>query len=109
LARNNQDVLAAQALFAMAKTRDASYVLSTKTGTALIDEIMIQRRVELWGEGFRWYDLKRLDLPLDRTGSNHTAAITNNIMQVAAGDNRWNFPIPQDEMDSNNLMVQNPI
>lgn len=109
LARNNQDVLAAQALFAMAKTRDAAYVLSTKTGTALIDEIMIQRRVELWGEGFRWYDLKRLDLPLDRTGSNHTAAITNNIMQVAAGDNRWNFPIPQDEMDSNNLMVQNPI
>jgi hypothetical protein len=53
--------------------------------------------------------LKRLNLALDRTGSNHTAAVTNNIMQVAAGDNRWNLPIPQDEMDSNNLMVQNPI
>ncbi|WP_372746316.1 RagB/SusD family nutrient uptake outer membrane protein [Lutibacter sp.] len=108
-ARNNQDVLAATALYNLVKTRDASYVLSTKTGTDLQAEIMLQRRVELWGEGFRWYDLKRLDLPLDRTGSNHTSAITNGVMEVAAGDNRWNFPIPQDEMDANDLMVQNPI
>lgn len=108
-ARNGQDGLAAQALFDMVKTRDAAYVLSTNTGATLIEEIMTQRRIELWGEGFRWYDLKRLNLALDRTGSNHTAAVTNNIMQVAAGDNRWNLPIPQDEMDSNNLMVQNPI
>lgn len=108
-ARNNEDGLAAQALYNMVVTRDASYVLSTNTGTALQDEIMLQRRVELWGEGFRWYDLKRLDLPLDRTGANHTSSITNGVMEVAAGDNRWNFPIPQDEMDANNLMVQNPI
>lgn len=50
-----------------AKNRDASYTLSTNTGQALIDEIMVQRRVELWGEGFRFLDLKRLNLPLDRT------------------------------------------
>jgi len=83
-------------------------VLSTKTGQALIDEIMVQRRVELWGEGFRWYDLKRLNLPLDRTGSNQTVAVAG-FMEVAVGDNKWTWPIPQDEMDSNNLMVQNPI
>lgn len=108
-ARGGQDGLAAQVLFDLVKTRDASYTLSTNTGTALIDEIMVQRRVELWGEGFRWYDLKRLNLPLDRNGSNHTTVITNGIMSVPAGDNRWNFPIPQDEMDSNPLMEQNPI
>ena len=38
------------------------------TGAKLADEIMTHRRIELWGEGFRWFDLKRLGLPLDRTG-----------------------------------------
>ena len=27
---------------------------------------MTQRRIELWGEGFRWFDLKRLNMDLDR-------------------------------------------
>lgn len=84
-------------------------MLSTKTGQALIDEIMIQRRIELWGEGFRWYDLKRLSLPLDRTGSNHTSSVTVGVMQVVAGDKRWTWLIPQVEMDANPNMVQNPI
>ncbi len=108
LARSNQSG-AAQALFNLVKTRDASYTLSTKTGADLIEEIMVQRRVELWGEGFRWLDLKRLNLPMDRTGSNHSSSINNNLMSVAVGDNRWIWPIPQDEMDANPLMEQNPI
>ena len=37
------------------------------------------------------------------------AIYTNGIMQVPVGDNRWTWPIPQDEIDSNPLMVQNPI
>ncbi|MDO5978589.1 RagB/SusD family nutrient uptake outer membrane protein [Flavivirga spongiicola] len=109
LARNNQDGLAAQALYDMVITRDSAYTLSTNTGQALIDEIMVQRRVELWGEGFRWYDLKRLNLPLDRTGSNQSTTYTNGIMQVPVGDNRWTWPIPQDEIDANPLIDQNPI
>lgn len=43
-----QDAAAAAVLFTLAKQRDPNYVLSTNTGQALIDEIMIQRRVELW-------------------------------------------------------------
>lgn len=94
----------------MVKTRDAAYVLSTKTGQVLIDEIMIQRRIKLWGEGFRWYDLKRLNLPLDRTGSNHTSSVSGGVMQVVAGDNKWTWSIPQTEIDaSGGLMEQNPI
>jgi hypothetical protein len=57
---------AAQALYPLASARDPQYQLSTKTGQELIDEIMFQRSVELWGEGFRWPDLKRLNMPLDR-------------------------------------------
>lgn len=108
-ARNGQDALAAAALFPLAKARDASYTLSTKTGTALIDEIMVQRRAELWGEGFRFYDLKRLNLPLDRSGANHDAGLTGGIISVPAGDIRWEFLIPQAEIqNTNGVIVQNP-
>lgn len=109
MARSSQDGLAATVLYDLAISRDDNYVLSTNTGDALIEEIMVQRRVELWGEGFRWYDLKRLNLPLDRTGSNQSETYTGGIMEVPVGDNSWTWPIPQDEMDSNPLMEQNPI
>lgn len=98
---------AQNALFTLVKNRDASYVLSTKTGQALIDEIMIQRRVELWGEGFRYFDLKRLNQALDRAGANHNTAIAI-VLNVPAGDPRWEFLIPQDEMNANKAMQQNP-
>lgn len=102
------DAGAAAALFALASKRDPSYTLSTNTGQALIDEIMIQRRAELWGEGFRFYDLKRLNLPLDRTGANHSAAVAS-TMQVPAGDIAWEFLIPRTELNSNANAIQNPL
>jgi len=105
-----QDAAAAAVLFTLAKQRDASYVLSTKTGQALIDEIMFQRRVELWGEGFRFYDLKRLNSDLNRTGANHDAAVAGNVLSVPAGDIRWQFVIPQSEINNTNgVVVQNPL
>jgi hypothetical protein len=57
---------AQEALLKLAQHRDPQYVKSTKTGADLIDEVMFQRRVELWGEGFRFTDLKRLNMSLDR-------------------------------------------
>ncbi|RPD98879.1 RagB/SusD family nutrient uptake outer membrane protein [Aureibaculum marinum] len=110
LARDGQDGLAAQVLFDLVSTRDDNYVLSTNTGQDLIDEIMIQRRIELWGEGFRWLDLKRLALPLNREepGSNHTSSRVGGVLRVEPDDNRWVWLIPQDEMDANPLMEQNP-
>lgn len=108
LARAGQDGPAAAALFTLAKNRDPDYVLSTNTGQALIDEIMVQRRVELWGEGFRWYDLKRLNQPLSRAGANHDAALAR-VLSIPAGDIQWQFLIPQDEMNANKLMEQNPL
>ncbi|HTM97593.1 MAG TPA: RagB/SusD family nutrient uptake outer membrane protein [Pedobacter sp.] len=101
LAGNASETTNAQnVLFTLAKNRDASYVLSTNTGTALIDEIMIQRRVELWGEGFRFFDLKRLNLPVDRTGGNHTIALSG-VLTVPAGGPEWQWAIPQAEIDAN--------
>lgn len=108
-ARNGQDAPARQALFTLAKQRDPNYVISGNSGQALINEIMTQRRVELWGEGFRFYDLKRLNEPLDRTGANHNASLIG-VSQVPAGDITWQFLIPQSELNNTNgVVVQNPL
>lgn len=110
-ARLGQNVPAAAALFTLVKQRDPNYVQSTATGAALITEIMNQRRIELWGEGFRFYDLKRTATALDRTGANHDAAIAGNILSVPATDPlQWEFVIPQSEINnSNGVVVQNPL
>lgn len=105
-----QDPAAQDALFELVKVRDLTAVKSTNTGQALIDEIMVNRRVELWGEGFRYLDLKRLNLPLDRNAvPNYVSTSVNDVMFIPAGDNRFLFLIPRSEIDSNpNLGPQNP-
>ncbi|WP_316802492.1 RagB/SusD family nutrient uptake outer membrane protein [Pedobacter nototheniae] len=109
-ARNTQDGLAQAALFSLVSKRNLTAAQSTKTGSALVDEIMFNRRVELWGEGFRYLDLKRLNLPLDRTSvPNYVATSVNNVMNIPAGDPRFLFFIPRDEINANpNIGPQNP-
>lgn len=108
LARGGNSSEAAQVLFDLVSERDPEYVMSTNTGEALIEEIMIQRRIELWGEGFRFYDLKRLNQPLDRTGTNHVETVINGKYTEPAGTNNWQWQIPIDEINTNDNMVQNP-
>ncbi|WP_297338490.1 RagB/SusD family nutrient uptake outer membrane protein [Algoriphagus sp.] len=108
LARGGNDSQAAQVLFDFASQRDPEYTLSTNTGDALVEEIMVQRRIELWGEGFRFYDLKRLNLPLDRTGANHVSTVINGKFEEPAGSNDWLWRIPISELNANENMVQNP-
>ncbi|WP_166920002.1 RagB/SusD family nutrient uptake outer membrane protein [Flavobacterium poyangense] len=98
---------AASVLFSLVKERDPAYVLSTKTGQALVDEIWFQRRIELWGEGFRFLDLKRTNSALDRTGANHNSTITGGVLSVPAGDKRWQWLIPIAEINANPLVKQN--
>ncbi|SEQ75635.1 RagB/SusD family nutrient uptake outer membrane protein [Pedobacter rhizosphaerae] len=111
-ARSGQTALAQSALFALVSKRDLTAVQSTKTGTALTDEIMINRRVELWGEGFRYLDLKRLNLPLDRSTANvpnYVSASVSEVVSIPAGDPRFLFLIPRDELNANpNIGPQNP-
>jgi hypothetical protein len=108
LARLGRDVDAQTALFNLMGNRVPGSVRTTNTGAALINEILTNRRIELWGEGFRYFDLKRLNLPLDRNGSNHNTALAL-LMSLPAGDNRWEFLIPQGEINANPLCVQNPL
>ena len=84
--------------------RDPSYTLTATTQAAMRDEVRTQRRIELWGEGTSFFDFKRWHLGVDRNeaGSNHTF-----MVKVPAGDKRWVYQIPQDEIESNSQMVQN--
>lgn len=80
-ARAGKNDEAAKALFPLARHRDPQYALSTSTGDALIDEIMTQRRIELWGEGFRFFDLKRLNMALDRGPAPRAELFANGIIE----------------------------
>lgn len=100
-------------LYLLAKNRDPQYVRSTNNGQDLINEILIQRRVELWGEGRNFTDLKRLGLPLVRpeaaSGSmgGHVASIAIKLTEPA-GTNNWTWMIPRAEIDTNPELEQNP-
>lgn len=106
-ARNNEEELSKDIFTVFMQNRVPGYVRSTATGAAYITEVMNCRRVELWGEGFRFLDLKRLNLPLDRNGANHNQALAV-VMNVAAGSPEWQYVIPQTEINANPLVTQNP-
>ena len=105
-ARSNQDAKAKEYLQALLKERDPEYKDLGNTGAKLADEIMTHRRIELWGEGFRWFDLKRLGLPLDRTGSNFDATFCGFLHKDPNADG-WIFEIPKKETDFNDLIEKN--
>jgi hypothetical protein len=96
-------------LFAVQSDRDPAAARSGNTVAALISEILQERRKELYGElGIDWLDAKRLQLPIDRSGSNHEAP---NDYVIPANDPRFNLKIPQKEIDSNDFIGpsdQNP-
>ena len=68
-----------------------------------VDEVHLQRRIELWGEGFAYYDLKRLNKGIDRTyeGNNYMPGYD---IAVPARDTRWYYQIPLTEIQENDLI-----
>lgn len=86
---------------------------SVGTPTTLMDQIILQRRIELWGEAERIFDIQRLKMGFDRNaaGSNHSFKPTFNTLQVA--NKEFILTIPQKEFDGNPNMNattdQNPL
>jgi len=71
----------------------------------LLDEIILQRRIELWGEVGRIMDIKRLKTGFSRnfTGSNHPdKLLTRNTLNPEYPD--FVMSIPQSEFDGNKNM-----
>lgn len=97
---------AAQTLKRLMVNRQPSWNKTTVT----VEDVYFQRRIELWGEGFLYFDLKRLNKGIDRSyeGTNHLAGYQK---VVPAQDVRWTYQIPRAEMQENKKLTeddQNP-
>jgi hypothetical protein len=82
--------------------RDSNYTC-TKTGDALFQEIIDYRGLELWGEGFSWFDYKRWNRDITRKsiangGNVHVATA---VIVKANEKNHWTWNIPEAETNYN--------
>lgn len=78
--------------------RDPSYTCTAASAQEMQDEIWMQRRVELWGEGFSLFDILRLKKPIERKGTNYEAIVQYNL---PAESQIMIYRIPQCEMETN--------
>jgi hypothetical protein len=69
------------------------------TGSALIEEILVERRKELYGEppAVEWFDAKRLGRGITRTGNHRVKGSAS----LAPNDKRFYLKVPQREIDAN--------
>ena len=104
-ARTGDDVNGQKYVNMVAQARDAAFIGYLSTGATLASDIVAERRKELVGEGFRWYDLNRLQLTIARP--TQAGAITA-LTTIPVTDYRRIMPIPQSEIDANKATVQNP-
>jgi starch-binding outer membrane protein, SusD/RagB family len=108
-----QEAAARTVLETLVKARNPAYSAAAFTGTALLDEILLQRRIELWGEGVSLFDVKRLKNGLTRvTGAgNHGASYDPITYTLPNLDPKFLMRIPQREIDANESIEpgdQNP-
>lgn len=85
--------------------------LSVSDTWTIVEEIKLQRKIELWGEGFSYDDIRRYQKGLNRPrnySEDHSRTVTNGILTLGANDSKFLFRIPQNELDNNGNMVQNP-
>lgn len=97
----------------MVQYRDPNFAKKVSTVEAAIDEIIFQKRVELWGEGQLFFDYKRLNMSVNRgyegtpffnlmrLNSNGRPAWMNLVISVSEYQdnqavNHWNNPDPSD-------------
>ena len=84
--------------------RDPEYTC-TKTGNDLLEEVHLYRRIELWGEGFDWFDFKRWNKTIVRKahpeGSFHTSFV---ITMTPEMENHWTWVYPNKEVEYNGLV-----
>ena len=97
-AKSGDETTAKTSLKELLKHRvpDPSYV-DGLSGQALIDEIYLQTRIELWGEGKSYLAMKRNHATIVR-GSNHLSYVG---IPINYNDPRLTFSIPQSEVQNN--------
>lgn len=115
-AMNGNESLANKYLNALRAARIPGYQATEYSGDELIEQVKKERTKELYGEGFRFTDLKRWNQGFARSQAQDSQIINNaggsntELLAKDAGDARWLWPIPQAEIDANPQMKgqQNP-
>ena len=103
------DLSSAAAIINQIRTRAGLAVLPTSVAAnkdAMVDALLKERRLELAFEGQRWFDLVRLD---------KVESVLNNVKDSGRpplvypySQYSYQLPIPQDVLDQNPNLVQNP-
>ena len=75
------------------------FVASGNSGSALIEEILVERRKELYGEppAVEWFDAKRLGRGITRTANHRVKGNAS----LDPNDKRFYLKVPQFEIDAN--------
>lgn len=103
--RSSPDIIAGALDLNLLRTnRITGYVDETfATSAVLADAVLQERFKELAFEGFRFYDLKRNNLPVQRLASDANPA----WQTLVAGDFKFVLPIPRNDLQANPNLVQN--
>lgn len=85
-----------------------SYTTPSSFGwNGALDVILDERGRELFGENYRWMDLRRTkQLVRYNIAFNHFVSSVNSMM--GNGEIKWYRPIPQDEINTNTALMNNP-
>lgn len=84
----------------MTEYRDGSYNRNPGSMSDFLTEMLLQKRIEFWGEGILFFDYKRLDMGITRAypGSNHAGVFKYNTVGRSP---QWNIVITRAEFQSN--------
>jgi len=88
--------------------RDPSFVSTASSVMAFSDEVWLQRRIELWGEGFAMADKMRLNKNLVRFHPGEPTNVSEAYQfNIAANDPWLLMRFTQTELNGNSAVVQN--
>lgn len=104
--QNGDNATAQSCLKELMAKRDKTYNFSG-TGAELLAEVKLQRRIELWGEGFNWFDYKRWGEVIQFRTFNENFDEMGCFVKAFAATyqpdymNGWRAAIPQNEFTYN--------
>ncbi|OYX23019.1 MAG: hypothetical protein B7Z06_10780 [Flavobacteriales bacterium 32-35-8] len=108
------DALALAALDEVRSKRYSGFTTGGETGTALLDAIKKERRLELFAEGHRWFDIKRWGQGISRSATDGDfsdgtgSPVPSAYLTLSATSHLFELPIPQDEINVYPEFQQNP-
>ena len=101
-------------LDAVRAQRYSAFVSGNESGAALLNSILLERRLELAFEMDRFFTLKRLGSAMVRNAvegdyaSGLGTKVEATALTIPAGSFKWQLPIPQFQRDLNSNLQQNP-